>query len=95
MKWLVTSVFIVIIVAKIATSQQMKDRPPARGSCASINYASQCCPPASKWSACMATDGSPPCRCDTICYLYKECCNDHNCTEGILIANGRLMCMYE
>ena len=100
MKWLV--VFVVIILAETATSKQLAGAPTATGSCASINYTRQCCPPSSSWSACEATDvqdNETACRCDSLCHLYHgECCKDNNCTDGkdsaSVLMSRFMLCVY-
>lgn len=73
MNWLVILV-LVAVSFKIAAAQ---DVIPT-GSCASINYSDQCCPPLSN---CMANDGE--CTCAATCHRFRDCCSDVACPAGI------------
>ena len=46
------------------------------GTCASIGYTTQCCPPDEDCTAADNIAGTEACYCSSDCYIYEDCCSD-------------------
>ena len=62
----------VIAIVSSAAAQIMQ--PSLTGTCASIGYATACCPPGAQ---CQASDGN--CNCGADCHGFGDCCSDVHC----------------
>ena len=70
-----------LVVAKIVAVLFLAVQTPTAavtGTCASIGYDTQCCPPGKD---CEANDGD--CRCNADCHNFEDCCSDVHCPSSV------------
>ena len=81
MNWLVVAnIFAAVSLAAAHQLQASMSQMTVDGTCASIGYSTECCPPDEN---CQATDGD--CQCGADCYEQSDCCDDVYCPSGNII----------